>query len=141
MLSNHVGTIPDLRPTRFWLELSMVVKQERMRSTTKQVICIRFPLKKSLPEDTVTCVTMKETCLWFTRKRYEHLVFAEPIEIRGVKSDGTYCFVCEETPCIEWQQLEWKNNFKPYNYFNSSPARHKSVSFVVGNECQSRDFR
>ena len=61
---------------------------------------------------------MNETCFFITRKRYNHLILSEEIELRGITNDGYYYWESFAFPTVEWKDIHWQNEFKPKNFFD-----------------------
>lgn len=119
VVSHHEAVVQTTTLYRFWIELSFVTTKSGLLKTHKRVVYIRTPLRLTIPDGTISCVLLREKCVWFSRSRYDHLSLSTPLEIRGIQADGTFNFVAEESVLIEWPSLEWLGVIPP-NFFDGS---------------------
>ena len=119
-VSTFYGEVKTILRPRFWVEIALTVVDESWKTSYNKIMIIRVPVngKKEVLENTMSCLVMNETCFFITRKRYNHLILSEEIELRGITNDGYYYWESFAFPTVEWKDIHWQNEFKPNNFFD-----------------------
>ena len=118
VLSTHTAYLPTNLPRRFHIILTLQRECRCLFTTHRQLITIRYPIRKQLPEKTVNVLAMRRMNLWNSERTSEGIHLCEPVPFRGIDSTGHWTFSALESPFVGWDDLVWESE-RPFAFKRS----------------------
>ena len=115
VLSTHTAFLPTNIPRRFYLVITITRECRCIFTTHRQLISIKYPIRKRLPERTVQVIVIRKLNLWYSETKAEGIFLCEPVLLRGLDAEGRYTFSSLESPFIEWNELRWESE-RPFGF-------------------------